>query len=97
MGDQGSIGNIIDQVLRECHEREAVKNPRPTAPAVSAAVDSQDAIAKTWTWVEAPKPSSDREASGDAGPARGLNGSYSSRLWGADPRYFAEKIFGKVS
>jgi len=61
-----------------------------------AGEDGPGAIADTWTCNSHSQPVEPR-SSETKPPSRGLMGSYSSRLLGSNPRYFAEKIFGKVS
>lgn len=95
MGQNAHMGNLIDQVLQECQEREAKLGAPAARPSVMPESLSDDPIAKTWTW-ETVKPQVDSTPP-PAKSTQGLQGSYGSRLWGSNSRYFAEKIFGKVS
>lgn len=95
MGQNAPMGNLIDQVLKECQEREA-QLAAPTAPqSLVPETLAEDPIAKTWTW-ETVQPELEASPSPEKS-SRALGGSYGSRLWGSNSRYFAEKIFGKVS
>ncbi|MDX1386849.1 MAG: hypothetical protein R3257_04610 [bacterium] len=86
MSDQGSISNLIDQIVSEGLQAEVQDKPAPSITEIPELPQGLTVIADDFEGQaeeEAPKK-----------VTTGLTGSYGSRLWNTT-HYFAEKILRK--